>query len=79
MNIFVSQSHKFIEPPAFLTAGATASTFMFWGLHLSDIGVIVSSLASLCGVGLQFYVVIRRVRAEKRQQETRQDGYEDVG
>lgn len=44
------------------TLSATATTFAFWGLHVSDIAVMLSALASVCGVGLQFYVTLRRLR-----------------
>lgn len=76
-NHAISHFPRVTEPPTLMTLGGTASSFAFWGLHLSDIGVIVSSLASVCGVGLQFYVAMSRAKAAKRQQETRQDGWED--
>ena len=51
-----------------LTFGGAGSSFFFWGLHISEVGVIVSSLAAVCGVLLQTYVVIRSVRNEKLRQ-----------
>jgi hypothetical protein len=49
------------------TLATTAAAFTFWGLHVSDIAVMLSAFASVCGVGLQFYVTIRRLRQlEKR-------------
>lgn len=41
---------------------ATTSAVILWGLHISDIGVIVSSIASVCGVGLQFYLAFHKRR-----------------
>jgi hypothetical protein len=51
-----------------LTFGGAGSSFLFWGLHISEVGVIVSSMAAVCGVLLQTYVVIRSVRNEKLRQ-----------
>lgn len=47
---------------AYVTYGSTASTVLFWGLHLSDIAVFLSAMASFCGVLLQFYVAFSRLR-----------------
>lgn len=47
--------------PAVTYSGAGAAV-LFWGLHLSDIAVILSAFASICGVGLQFYVALHRIR-----------------
>lgn len=52
-----------------LTYGATGSTVLLWGLHLSDIAVILSAMASVCGVVLQFYIAIHRIRRLERQQD----------
>lgn len=45
-----------------VTYGGASAAVMFWGLHLSDIAVIMSAFASVCGVGLQFYVALHRIR-----------------
>ena len=46
--------------PAVTYTTATA-TVLFWGLHISDIAVILSAFATLCSVGLQFFVVISKL------------------
>lgn len=48
------------------TFAGTSATVLFWGLHVSDIAVIMSAMASVCGVGLQFYLAIRRIRRLER-------------
>lgn len=52
-----------------VTYAATGATVLFWGLHVSDIAVMVSALASLLGVSLQFYLAMHRIgrleRAER--------------
>lgn len=52
-------AESFGPAPALL---ATTSALTFWGLHISDIAVMLSALASICGVALQFYVTLRRLR-----------------
>lgn len=53
----------------YATYTATASTVVFWGLHISDIAVIVSSLASVSGVGLQIFLAVHRLRRLERRQD----------
>jgi hypothetical protein len=50
-----------------VTYTATATTVLFWGLHVSDIAVMISALASLLGVSLQFYIALRRISRLERQ------------
>lgn len=68
-----THAQKALDNAPVLTYSGSTTALFFWGLHLSDIGVIVSSVASVCGVGLQFYVAISRARASRRQQETDND------
>lgn len=49
----------------YASAGATA---VFWGLHVSDICMILSTLATLCGVGLQIFLALHRIRRLEQQQ-----------
>jgi hypothetical protein len=51
-----------VENANAITYSSGAATVLFWGLHLSDIAVLLSSFASVCGVGLQFYVALHRIR-----------------
>ncbi len=55
------------------TIASTASTFMFWGLHFSDFAVMLSAIASVCSVGLQFYVTLKRLRRLEREHHTGTD------
>lgn len=52
-----------------ITYGGASAAVMFWGLHISDIAVILSAFASICGVFLQGYVAIHRIRRLERQAE----------
>lgn len=53
---------------ASLTLVAGSTTLVFWGLHVSDICMILSTLATLCGLGMQIYLAMRRIsRLERRQ------------
>lgn len=45
-----------------VTLGGSGSALVCWGLHVSDIAVIVSALAAVIGVILQFYVAMRRLK-----------------
>lgn len=51
-----------------ITYTAGGSTAVLWGLHLSDIGVIVSAFATVLGVILQFYVTIHKIKMLERDQ-----------
>lgn len=54
---------------AAVTYSSTASTVLFWGLHLSDIAVFMSAMASFFGVLLQFYVAFSRLRKLEQDSE----------
>lgn len=56
-----------------ITYTATSATVLFWGLHISDIAVMISAFASICGVGLQFYVVVHRIRRLERGHDKNED------
>lgn len=53
---------KLAESGPGITYGASASAVLFWGLHVSDIAVIMSAFASICGVALQFYLALYRIK-----------------
>ncbi len=63
------EAHHIIQAaykgPVVTYAGTTA-TVLFWGLHVSDLAVIISALASLLGVALQFYVAMHRINRLER-------------
>lgn len=68
---------KVLESGPTVTYTGAGSTLVFWGLHISDIAAIISTLCAVIGVGLQIYVVFRRNRhkqwlsaAEKKQLDT---------
>jgi tellurite resistance protein TehA-like permease len=56
---------KLVQNAPVMTYGGTAGATVFYGLHISELGVIVSALASICGVGLQFYLAFRTIRQRK--------------
>lgn len=45
-----------------ITLGAGATTAVFWGLHVSEICMILSTLATVCGLGLQVFLAFHRIR-----------------
>ena len=53
-----------------LTYTGTTATVLFWGLHVSDIAVLLSTTASILGVTLQFYLALHRIRRLEHGQET---------
>lgn len=61
---------KVLESGPGITYAGAGSTLVFWGLHLSDIAAIVSTLCAVIGVGLQIYVVFRRNRRKQWHHDT---------
>jgi hypothetical protein len=57
-----THSHPILDAAPGVTYTAMGSTVVFWGLHISDIAVILSASATICGVALQFYVALHRIR-----------------
>lgn len=60
-------------------AGASGAITL-WGLHLNELGVIVSSLAALCGAVIQVLTYLDRKRASERRkgdEETPSNGATD--
>lgn len=51
---------------AVATYSSAASAGVFWGLHLSDLGVVVSSLAAVCGVVIQLMLYLNTRKETKR-------------
>lgn len=54
--------------PAVYTVGAGTATALFWGLHVSDICMILSTLATICGLALQFWLAMGRIRRLEQRQ-----------
>lgn len=54
-------------PAATITAGA--ATVTFWGLHVADICVVLSTVATILGLLLQFYLAMHRIRRLERGQD----------
>lgn len=58
---------EFTPAANYVTYTAAASTVTFWGLHISDVAVMVSSLAALCGAATQVAAYLeRRERRHRR-------------
>lgn len=54
------------------TYGGAAATLTFWGLHAAEICMIISTLVSVIGLGLQLYLAFHRIRKlEKQEQRTK--------
>lgn len=59
-------------PVATYTAAAISGTV--WGLHMSDIAVMVSTLAAVCGAATQVLSYLDRRSPRRRGVETEDDG-----
>lgn len=55
--------------PVVFTAGAGTATALFWGLHVSDVCMILSTLATVCGLLLQFWLAMGRIRRLEHRQD----------
>lgn len=59
------------DAAAGMTYAAGAMTTVFWGLHVSDICMILSTLATLMGVLLQVFLATKRIhRLEHKAERT---------
>jgi len=54
----------------YITFGAASVTVTGWGLHVSDVAVIVSSLAAVCGAVIQVLSYLERHRSRRGVEET---------
>lgn len=54
-------THAVTDNPLGVTLTGSCGAFVFWGLHVSDIAVLLSAAAAVLGVVLQFYVAMRRL------------------
>lgn len=55
------------------TYSSAASAGVFWGLHLSDLGVIISSLAAVVGAVVQVMLYLNNRKETTRGQAQRSD------
>lgn len=55
---------KVAENAQAFTYTSAGGTLVFWGLHISDIAAIISTMCAIAGVSLQFYMAFRRRRAK---------------
>lgn len=62
-------AHSNLNNVSAFTYTAAASTGFFWGLNISDLCVIVSAMAAVVGVGLQWWVARTKVQLMKRSQQ----------
>lgn len=70
-----SATHPANIQAASATIGSAATSATLWGLHLSDLGVIISSLAAVCGVVIQLmlYLNTRKETTRGQSQADRSD------
>lgn len=68
----LDHTHPVIANAYVGTYAAAAGTATAWGLHLGDLGVMVSSLAAVCGAVIQVlnYLDTRRKRARGEETDT---------
>lgn len=71
----MSLHNTVLNSPGVTYTGA-ASSLVFWGLHLSDIAVMVSAVAAICGAVIQVLSYLDR-RAASRRVETEPHGEAD--
>lgn len=71
MNQHLLRAAEHAQPVTYTGAGATA---LFWGLHLGDICMILSTLATLCGVGLQIFLALHRIRRLEQHSASKAQG-----
>lgn len=60
--------HQNLEHASSVTYVSAGSTVVFWGLHVTDIAVIVSATCAVVGVSLQIWVAIAKVQLMKRSE-----------
>lgn len=70
-------SNTVTENAHLVTYTAAASAVTVWGLHISELAVMVSSLAATCGAVIQVLSYLDRRRASRRDVETEHDGETD--
>lgn len=51
-----------------ITYGGAAGTIAFWGLNVSEICAIISTLVAVIGLGMQIWLASKRLRAVERSQ-----------
>jgi len=56
------------------TYTSATSAVTLWGLHVSELAVIVSSLAAICGAVIQVMTYLDRRSAPRRGEETNDHG-----
>lgn len=71
-NMVQTVFHAAQENAPAITYTGGGSAFVLWGLHLSDIGVLISMAATLAGVFLQVYVTMHKMRMLERDQKEAQ-------
>lgn len=65
---------NFAENAPFITYTSAAGAVTVWGLHISDVAVIVSSLAAVSGAVIQVLSYLERRRSRRGVEETTEDG-----
>jgi len=67
-NLAQTVFHTAQENAPAITYTGGGSALVLWGLHLSDIAVLISMFATLAGVFLQVYVTMHKMRMLERSQ-----------
>lgn len=58
---------KIADAAPVATYGGAAASVTFWGLQVSEVCAIISTLVAIIGLGLQFWVAARRIKKLERQ------------
>lgn len=62
-----STVQKLAENANVATYGGAVASVTFWGLQVSEICAIISTLVAIIGLGLQFWVASRRIKKLESQ------------
>lgn len=60
--------HTNLDHASTVTYGSAATTGILWGLHISDIAIIISATAAVGGLLLQLWVAYTKVQLMKRSE-----------
>lgn len=73
-------THPVVANAHYVTYTSATSALTVWGLHLSDIAVMVSALAAICGAVIQVISYLdRRAERRSRGEETSDHGEAERG
>lgn len=70
---------KLTDQAHLLTYGGSAGSIVIWGLHISEIAAIVSAFVAVCGLAIQVFIALAKLRYMKRNYEETHGTKSDEG